>query len=108
MDWIRRTIQSITMPMKRRWITAAFAVAVALAFPMIASGGTDHPVGVNYVQLASARPAMYNPPSSLPPELVLPGGFVDCVTCHTDRGLDTGELVISNEGSAMCMACHKK
>ncbi|MGK7346496.1 MAG: cytochrome c3 family protein [Candidatus Nitrospinota bacterium M3_3B_026] len=88
---------------------AVLAVAFALALAAsVAAGSESHPVGVSYRQAVEKDPSSYNPPESLPARLHLPGGLVGCITCHTERGMDTGELVMGNEKSQLCAACHRK
>ncbi len=85
----------------------AAMVACILAAPVTVGAG-DHPVGVDYHAAAAANPLAYTPPRLLPPQIRLLNGKVDCVSCHTGPGLDTGDLVMSNEDSALCLACHRK
>lgn len=96
---------------KLGWVSAPSAryaaiVLWVLAAPVTAGAG-DHPVGVDYYAVAAAKPLSYTPPRLLPPQIRLLNGKVDCVSCHTGLGLDTGELVMSNEHSALCLACHR-
>lgn len=69
-----------------------------------ASGSVNHPVGVAYT--VPNRYGHYRPESTLPAEVLLPGGKVGCVSCHKGYAGEHGGLVMSNEGSRLCLACH--
>lgn len=84
------------------------AVALVTAAAGTAAGNESHPVGMDYREDVERDPSSYNPAESLPARLHLPGGLVGCITCHTERGMDTGELVMGNEKSQLCAACHRK
>lgn len=71
----------------------------------------DHPVSITW----PAGDAGLNPVGSIDPRLKLRSGKVECTTCHEphNNGLGTvlGQvefLVMSNQGSAMCLSCHNK
>ena len=71
-------------------------------------GTTDHPVGVVYPQFDRG----FRPITSVLAggAVQLPGGKVDCVSCH-DPHNQAGQpymLVISNNRSALCLTCHIK
>ena len=80
-------------------------------------GQTVHIVGKDYALSRASDPTLA-PVSALDPLLKLVGGKVACITCHTaysvgthpKEGESTGDkmLAISNEGSALCLACHLK
>ncbi len=88
-------------------------------------GGCDHLIGEDYAEQA-ARNRTLTPPSSLNPALKLINGRVGCLTCHIPfdkkSHLDiaakrfeiykaTGTdpmLAVDNNGSGLCMACHRK
>lgn len=64
----------------------------------------SHPVGMNYEQ--SAIYGGYRPISSLPAEIALPNGTMSCISCHQGYSDEHGQLVISNDRSALCFSCH--
>ncbi len=72
----------------------------------------DHPVGFRPVddgQLAAGL--TQNPPVSKDPAVKLPGGRVECTSCHDPhtQNIDAAAgkfLVRSNSGGALCLACH--
>jgi predicted CXXCH cytochrome family protein len=69
--------------------------------------GLSHPIGVDYFMTASENPS-FVPPDSLIPEIKLFGGKVGCGSCHNPYSKVHFQLVISNEYSALCVACHIK
>ena len=86
-------------------------------------GGCDHPIGVDYVALASKNPALMDP-ARLDPGIRLFDGRIGCGTCHVpyDRtnhlklaekrkkmpAIPDPMLSVDNTGSGLCMACHLK
>jgi len=69
-------------------------------------GLRSHPVGVQY---PSARPDYHPAAAVTAGGLPLPDGRIQCTTCHdphNTRGYD-GFLRISNQRSALCLACHR-
>lgn len=79
-------------------------------------GPTSHPVGMDYAA-STARDRALTPPSDLDPRLALSAGVVACTTCHIPyreadhAGRAAGGdpmLVMDNEGSRLCLACHRK
>ena len=86
-------------------------------------GGCDHPIGVDYVALASKDPTLRDP-SKLDPGIRLFDGKIGCGTCHVpyDRtnhlelskkrsqmpAIPDPMLSVDNTGSGLCMACHLK
>ncbi|UCH80032.1 MAG: cytochrome c3 family protein [Nitrospiraceae bacterium] len=88
----------------------------------IAKGGDDlrgqHPISILYDSGANSDDWLNYPASSVSMgantlDQVLPGGRVECSTCH-DVHNTTGEangsflLRLDNAGSALCLACHDK
>ncbi len=78
-------------------------------------GQTVHIVGKDYALSRAADPTL-TPAGELNSLLTLVQGKVACVTCHTVYSkathpkVATGDsmLSISNDGSALCLACHRK
>lgn len=70
--------------------------------------GLSHPVGVSYIEARRKYKGAYKPVDKLPPAIKLFGGSVGCGSCHNPYSKLHNELVMSNEGSAMCLACHNK
>jgi len=87
------------------------------------SGGSDHPVGMDYASLAQKNPSLVQA-SKLNPRLRLENGKIGCLTCHVPyektnhrelskkRGqmpaIPDPMLTIDNSISGLCMACHQK
>jgi predicted CXXCH cytochrome family protein len=70
--------------------------------------GVTHPVGVLYKEAESRDPGGFNPQGSLPEEVRLYDGRVGCATCHSPYSDRKDQLVTTNSGSRMCLACHRK
>ena len=70
--------------------------------------GLSHPVGVSYREATVKYKGAYRKIEKLPQEIRLFDGFVGCGSCHNPYGRRHFELVMSNEGSALCFACHMK
>jgi len=79
--------------------------------------GNDHPVGVQPGGAARvddgqlATTLLQNPPTSKDPAVKLPGGRVECTTCHDPhrQNIDATAqrfLVRPNHSSGLCLACH--
>jgi len=70
-------------------------------------GPADHPVAVAY---ESARTALISHPQG--PKLVCEkeGGpcKVQCSTCHNPHSSKLNLLRVDNQGSALCLSCHRK
>lgn len=71
-------------------------------------GSTDHPVGIPYPRTDRG----YRPVESVEATQVvkLPEGRVECTSCHDphdEAGVEP-MLVMSNQRSALCLACHNK
>ena len=64
-----------------------------------------HPIGMDY-EKSNIRGG-FQPAASLPEIIVLPDGMVSCISCHEGYSEKHGKLVMSNENSALCFACHK-
>ncbi len=70
--------------------------------------GQSHPVGVSYYDAKRKYHGAYRDVSDLPPEIRLFDGTVGCGTCHNPYSKNHADLVMSNEKSALCLACHVK
>lgn len=86
-------------------------------------GLCDHPVGVDYAELASRNPGLVKP-SALNPAVRLPDGMIACTSCHVpynnqydhktlsdnrkDPTIPDPMLSVNNNGSGLCAACHLK
>lgn len=70
--------------------------------------GGNHPIGVEY----PAFNQEYRSKAQVEAEgyVVLPGGRVECLSCHDVHGQYGVEslLVKSNDRSALCLTCHRK
>ncbi len=69
----------------------------------IGGGGSNHPIGADYRQASFS--GGFNPPSSLPAEMVLPEGKVSCITCHKPFSRKHGEV---RRAATLCTQCHIK
>lgn len=70
--------------------------------------GVSHPIGVSYLEARRKYMGAYRPVDRLPKEIRLFDGNVGCASCHNPYSKRHDELVMSNEGSALCLACHVK
>jgi len=70
--------------------------------------GVSHPIGVSYLEAKRQYKGAYRNVSELPKEIKLFGGQVGCGSCHNPYSKQHNELVMSNRGSALCLACHVK
>lgn len=61
----------------------------------------NHPVRVRY-QCLSCRPE-----EELPAAILIPGNNVSCVSCHQGYSQNHGAMVVSMEGSGLCLGCHQ-
>jgi len=68
-------------------------------------GGGSHPIGVDYMEAYSK--GGFAPPSVLNDNLRLFNGKVGCGTCHNSYSKEPFELTINNNGSALCLECHR-
>ena len=69
------------------------------------AAGTAHPVGIVY----PIDRVDYVFPPKYP--IVIPNGLVQCESCHlplNENNPEHGKLVMSNNGSALCLGCHIK
>ncbi len=74
----------------------------------IGSIGLSHPIGMSYYETKRKYRGAYRSVSELPPEIKLFGGVVGCGSCHNPYSKQHYDLVMSNEGSALCLGCHVK
>jgi len=70
--------------------------------------GLSHPIGVSYYEARRKYKGAYRPAERLPKQIQLFDGLVGCATCHNPYSKRHNELVMSNEGSALCLGCHVK
>lgn len=68
------------------------------------SSSVNHPIGVVYASYE--RSGSFRPQPRLMKKILLPSGKVSCVSCHDGYGKPHGKLVMSNQGSALCLECH--
>lgn len=64
-----------------------------------------HPIGFKYAE-ATRHNRKYIPVGSLPAVITLVEGKVGCTSCHNPYSREKFMLVMSNSGSALCLACH--
>lgn len=67
----------------------------------------SHPIGVNYGKALRGRGGLH-PVSSLNPAIKLIDGKVGCGSCHDPYSKNPNRLVVSNNGSRLCLECHDK
>ncbi|MBI5233416.1 MAG: cytochrome c3 family protein [Deltaproteobacteria bacterium] len=70
--------------------------------------GISHPIGVSYVDISMRWQGAYRRPEDLPRGIRLFNGTVGCCSCHNPYSERHYDLVMSNDGSALCFACHRK
>jgi predicted CXXCH cytochrome family protein len=72
--------------------------------------GNDHPISFPYDEDLYTKDGGLWLPSSLPPEIRLFDGKLECATCHDvhNKYALPALLNMSNEGSALCLTCHNK
>lgn len=70
--------------------------------------GVSHPIGVSYSEARRKYGNAYKDIKTLPKELRLFDGNIGCGTCHNPYSKRHFELAMSNEVSALCLACHDK
>lgn len=70
--------------------------------------GLSHPIGVSYIDARRKYRGAYKPVDKLPPEIKLFAGNVGCGSCHNPFSKFHNDLVMSNEYSRLCLACHNK
>lgn len=70
-------------------------------------GRSSHPVGIVYPPPGdSGAEGSYVPAEHLDSRLLLPDGRVSCVTCHDVYSPGEALLVMRNDESRLCFACH--
>lgn len=67
-----------------------------------------HPVGMEYEKYASVNGKEYRGEVRFSNEMVFAEGKVGCLTCHNPLNSTKGHLVMNNERSELCFACHSK
>lgn len=98
---------------------AVLSQPVAIPFTLSMAGrssnlGTnladDHPVSLDYAAAAAMANSQLAAANTLPPAVRLDhAGQMQCTACHNPHNDQNGMfLVVSNQGSALCIACHKK
>lgn len=70
--------------------------------------GLSHPIGVSHIEATKKYYGAYRKIEKLPQEIRLFDGKVGCVSCHNPYSKLPFNLSMSNEGSALCLACHMK
>ncbi len=70
--------------------------------------GLSHPIGVSHREATVKYLGAYRRIEKLPQEIRLFDGRVGCGSCHNPYSKRPFKLTMSNEGSALCLACHVK
>ena len=69
----------------------------------VGGAGRSHPVDVAYPEAGSGLASR----AALDERLLLVEGQMTCITCHDPEAADHA-LVLSKEGSQLCLACHQR
>lgn len=72
------------------------------------SGRLNHPIGSLYQEAYRKHPNSYVAPGMFPEGIELFDGKIGCGTCHNRYSPHDQMLVMSNERSRLCFACHIK
>lgn len=67
-----------------------------------------HPVGMEYENYASVNGKEYRGEVKFSNDMVFAEGKVGCLTCHNPLNSTKGHLVMKNDRSELCFACHNK
>lgn len=67
-----------------------------------------HPIGMEYENYAAVNGKEYRGEIRFSNEMVFAEGRVGCLTCHNPLNDSKGHLVMKNDRSELCFACHKK
>ena len=67
-----------------------------------------HPVGMEYDSYAAVDTKGYKRDVKFSTGMVFSEGRVGCLTCHNPLNTEKGHLVMNNEKSELCFACHNK
>jgi len=68
----------------------------------------SHPIGVSYIEARRRHGNAYRSIKDLPAGIKLFAGMVGCGSCHNPYSKQHYDLVVSNRGSSLCLACHVK
>ena len=74
----------------------------------ISALGLSHPIGMSYVDTKLKYFGAYRDIVDLPKEIKLFDNAVGCGSCHSLYSKLHYELVMSNDGSRLCLGCHVK
>lgn len=66
----------------------------------------SHPVDIDYAFAQMRSGGKLKPAAALDPAIYLKDGQIACVSCHHPESLNGAKLVLSNDGSRICLACH--
>lgn len=67
-----------------------------------------HPVGMHYETYVTAKGDTYKSTAGLSKEMIFADGKIGCLTCHNPLNEKKGHLVMNNDNSSLCFACHSK
>ena len=71
-------------------------------------GKKQHPIGMNYAAYVAMGSRNYKPVPEYSSKMVFVDGKVGCLTCHNPLNPEEKHLVMSDQGSALCLSCHNK
>ncbi|WP_243370725.1 cytochrome c3 family protein [Geotalea sp. SG265] len=74
---------------------------------MFSGSLTSHPIGTHYGSASYVNSELRRL-EQLDPNMILIDGRVGCLTCHNPFNKKVPHLVVSNEGSNLCLTCHIK
>ncbi len=75
---------------------------------MDSQGSAEHPIGVPLVATNRTKDGDFRManPRTLDRRIRLSGGNLACTSCHSLYSTEPAKLVMSNQGSKLCLSCH--
>lgn len=71
------------------------------------SGGSDHPIGMDYQSYVASNPRKYRPVfTGQSDKMVFVDGKVGCLTCHDPLNPERRHLAKDDRNSRLCLTCH--
>ncbi len=66
-----------------------------------------HPVGIAYRNSSPDREMQVRPVQMLDSRIMLFDGRIGCNSCHNPYSTEKSRLIMSNQGSRLCLSCHR-
>ena len=66
----------------------------------------SHSVDIDYLLAQMKSRGKLKPPAVLDPAIYLKDGQFVCTSCHHPESPQQSKLVMNNDGSKLCLACH--